>query len=237
MAARFTRSGTVVLDEGMRRADVANPFDILHWMDEHVSFEDGLTFLELLECLVPWSAVVSVVASFDFDEWLKAARTEYDASGDPACETIAGVEISASIEVFRHDETGVAEVTTRWEPSGRLAEPDTDNGITFDIVGLDLTHPSRYARVPISIVATASVDDIMTNGKAAPWNMEPAIHPTADGGVKSFSVSPNVVDTVLYGLLGDITCAGTPERGQEVRERIASDVALIAAGHFDQSGR
>lgn len=237
MTAKFTKLCMVRLREEQGGfADSGNPFGILSWMDRHVEFEEGLTFRELLECLSPWGDAVGVMVGMDFEAWLGAASAPKPPVAEDPKERIVRVEIRPSISVDRDETTMIAEVSVQWDVFGVLDQPDEDNGHTFDVIGLDFTHPSVYADLPLVIRTNAEVSDIMTRGDNAPWNQEPAIHPTSDGKVIGFAVSPNVVDTVLYGLLGDITMIGSPERAQQKRDAIIKQIEAIKATESDQAG-
>ena len=227
MTAKFMRSGKVHLgDEQGEFADSSNPVEILSWMGRHAEFEDGLTFRELLLCLSPWSAVVDVMVGMDFAAWSMAASQPAPQPSDEPRERIVRVEVRPFIVVNRDERTRMANVEVEWEVFGVLEEPDEADGHTFDVIGLDLTHPSVYADLPIVIRQEAEVSDVMTGGETAPWNEEPAIHATADGNVKGFTVFPNVADTVLYGLLGELTAIGSPH---DVQEKIGTIVSSVEA--------
>ena len=208
MSVTFTKSGAVLRENGV---DTKSPYDILSWMGEVVRIEDGITFFELIRCLSPWSEATARIARCNFDILLAEAAKPFDSASLPESERISRVEIRPFIEVFRDEETKAAEVTISWEPFGVLEEPAVYDGIICEVVGLELSHPSKYAHVPIVIVNEAKVSDVMTGGKTAPWNMEPAIHPTVDGGVTSFFAVPTVIATLLYGLIDEVTAAGTPD--------------------------
>lgn len=222
MTATFTRWGRVVLaDEASTFADPDNPFEILSFMDRHVEFVEGLTFRDLLVCLTPWKAVVEHIVDMDFDAWLEAAsKPAPELSEDPR-ERIARVEVRPFISVDRDDESKLADVSITWDVFGVLERPDEADGVTFDVVGLSLRHPSAYASLPLVIRREADVSDIMTLGSDA---MEAAIHPTGDDGVRGFTASPTVVNTVLYGLLGELAIGGSPDARDEKAAAIVRSV-------------
>jgi hypothetical protein len=184
MTAKFMRSGTVLLEDDTERfGDRDNPVEILDWMRRHVEFEDGLTFRELLLCLSPWSSVVDVMVHMDFAAWTRAVSLPSPQLSDDPRERVARVEVRPYIVVSRDEGTGMANVEVEWEVFGVLEQPDEADGHTFDVIGLDLTHPSVYADLPIVIRKEAEVSDVMVGGETHPWNEEPAIHATADGKV------------------------------------------------------
>lgn len=229
MTAKFTRDGIVQLDNGERQVSASDPFDILRWMDERIELDEGITFLEIMDCLSPWSAIVGTMGNFDFDAW-HAAASLCPGESLPANETLKAVEIRGSISVDR-DDLGVAEVSIEWNAFGRLMEPDGLPGHETDVIGLTLSPPARYSRLPVTMPYTASVDDVMCGGSSPPWNKLPAVHPTEDGGVTSFTVAPTVLMTIIYGLLADVTAAGTPAEAACKLERVAERAArLMLAG-------
>ncbi|MDW9478638.1 hypothetical protein GOB57_07965 [Sinorhizobium meliloti] len=69
----------------------------------------------------------------------------------------------------------------------------------------------------------------MTLGPNPPWNQESAIHATADGKVRGFTVFPTVIDAVLYGLLGDLTVIGSPDDAQEKVQSILRETEAVMA--------
>jgi hypothetical protein len=231
MTATFTRLGKVVLDdEASTFADDDNPFDILSWMGRPVELVDGTTIRDILICLSPWKAVVEQIVGMDFDAWLVAtAKPAPELSDDPR-ERIVRVEVRPFISVDRHDDSKLADVCVTWDVFGVLEQPDEADGVTFDVVGLSLRHPSAYASLPLVIKREAEVSDIMTLGSTA---MEPAIHPTGDDGVRGFITTPTVVNTVLYGLLGELASGGSPEVRDEKAASIVRSVqaALSMSAH------
>ncbi|MCV9963937.1 hypothetical protein OIU34_18835 [Pararhizobium sp. BT-229] len=232
MTAKFMRSGKVLLEDAPERfGDRDNPVEILNWMRRLVEFEDGLTFRELLLCLSPWSSVVDVMVRMDFAAWTHAASQPAPQPSDDPRQRVVRVEVRPYIVVSRDERTRMANVEVDWEVFGVLEQPDEVDGHTFDVIGLDLTHPSVYADLPIVIRKDAEVSDVMAGGGTHPWNEEPAIHATSDGKVKGFMVFPNVVDTVLYGLLGELTVIGSPDDVQEKIGTIVSGAeAFLASG-------
>lgn len=225
MTATFTRWGRVVLaDEASTFADSANPFEILSFMDRHVEFVEGLTFRDLLVCLSPWKAVIETMLGMDYDAWLEAtSRPVPELSEDPR-ERIVRVEVRPFICVDRNDESKLAEVSISWDVFGVLEQPDEADGVTFDVVGLSLRHPSTYASLPLVICTEAKVSDIDTLGRDP---KEAVVHPTGDGGVKGFIISPTVVNAILYGLLGELAIGGSPGTRDEKAAAIARGVEAV----------
>jgi hypothetical protein len=230
MTAKFTRSGKVILDEESGEfADAGNPFEILSWMDSHAEFEEGLTFMELLDCLSPWSVVIDAMLGMDFNAWKSAASQPSPPVSEDPRDRIVRVEARPSIMVDRNDETLVANISIEWDVFGVLEEPDEADGRSFEVTGISLRHPSEYANLPLVFTRSAEVSDVMTIGVTPPWNSEPAIHPTADGKVKGFEASSTVVGAVLYGFLGDIASTGSPDDREEKVETIVSTIEKIRA--------
>lgn len=229
MSAKFTRTGKVILDEESGElADAGNPFEILSWMDNHAEFEEGLTFVELLDCLSPWSVVIDAMLGMDFNAWKSAASKPAPPVSDPR-ERIVRVEVRPSIMVDRDDETLVANISIEWDVFGVLEEPDEADGRRFEVTGIALRHPSEYADLPLVFTRSAEVCDVMTIGVTPPWNSEPAIHPTADGKVKGFEASTTVVGAVLYGFLGDLASTGSPDDREEKVDMIVGTIEKIRA--------
>ncbi|MBY3433015.1 hypothetical protein HFN89_02325 [Rhizobium laguerreae] len=237
MSARFTRSGKVFLDSGSGEcADPGNPFEILSWMDDHAEFEEGLTFRELLTCLSPWSAVIDVMLGMDFAAWQAAAATPAPPVPSDPRERLVRVEARPAIHVDRDETTRIANMSIGWDVFGVLEQPDEVDGRNVDVIGLSLTHPSVYADVPLVLASSAEVVDVMTLGDSPPWDEEPAIHPTADGNVAGFAVSANVVEAVLYGLLGDLASAGSPEDVKQKAEAVVRKAEAIMAAAGERAG-
>lgn len=228
MTAMFTKAGKVSLLDGdkARDADISNPVDILSWMRNRAEFEEGLTFFGLLECLAPWSPVVSMIAGMDFDAWKAACKAP--SPQEPILDPLLRIEIRPSVSVFRVEETSLADVSVEWQVFGVLEQPYECDGRTIDSIGLNLTHPSIYADLQVIICNEASIEDVMTGGDVAPWDKEEAIHPTEDGHVKGFTVSPTVVNTIFYGILGDISSCGSPDDVVKT-----SDVIIRAVEEID----
>ena len=228
MTATFTRWGRVVLaDEASTFADPDNPFEILSFMDRHVEFEEGLTLRDLLVCLSPWKAVVEQMVGMDFDAWLEATSKPAPALSDDPRERVVSVEVRPFLSVDRDDDSKMADVSITWDVFGVLEQPDEAHGVTFDVVGLSLRDPSSYASLPLVIRREAKVSDIMTLGSDA---MEAAIHPTGDDGVRGFTASPTVVNTVLYGLLGELAIGGPPDARDEKAAAIVRSVEAVWSG-------
>jgi hypothetical protein len=177
------------------------------------------------------------MVGMDFDAWKAAASMSAPPVSEDPRERIVRVEARPSIVVDRDVTTFVANVSIEWGVYGVLEEPDEAGGTTFAVIGLDLTHPSVYAALPLVLARNAAVSDIMAGGGTPPWKQEPAIHPTADGKVNGFAVSTSVVDAVLYGLLGELAAIGSPDDGQEKAASIASETeAIMAAAEAGKLG-
>nr|WP_250808153.1 hypothetical protein [Neorhizobium tomejilense] len=220
MVAMFMRSGKVLVADGDVPADINNPMDILGWMNEGLDLEEGITFKEIVRCLAPWSAAVSHIVHCDFDALV--ARCDEGVPEDHILlrEDYVCVEVNPSIGIDREEHAPVANVSVEWNAFGRLRSPIVDHGQSTHVTGLSLRHPAEYAHLPVVIGQTATVSDIMTGGTAAPWNMEPALHPTSDGGVASFTATPTVIDTLLYGLLDEVRHAGSDDHVARVSASI-----------------
>jgi hypothetical protein len=224
------KSGMVALEENAKRVgDRDNPGEILEWMHRLVQFEDGLTLREFMHCLSPWSAIIDAMADMDFDAWMRAMTQPAPPLSDNPRERLVRVEVRPFIVVNRDERTCMARVKVEWEIFGVLEEPDEHDGRRFDIIGLDLTHPSVYADLPVVIREEAEVSDVMVGCDAAPWNQEPSIHATADGKVRGFTVYPSVVDAVIYGFFEKLSSSGSPDDVQEKIETIVAGVEAIWA--------
>lgn len=228
MTATFTHWGKVILaDEEHTYADAENPFEILSFMDRHVEFVEGLTFRDLLVCLSPWKAVVEQMIGMDFDAWLEAtSKPAPELSEDPR-ERIVRVEVRPFISVDRDDESKLADVSITWDVFGVLEQPDEAHGATFDVVGLSLSHPSTYASLPLVIRSEATVSDIDTLGSDP---KEAVVHATGDDGVRGFTTTPTVVNTILYGLLGELAIGGAPDARDEKASAIVRSVEAVLSG-------
>jgi hypothetical protein len=221
MVARFTRAGEVLVSDGTVAADINNPMDILGWLNDGLELEEGITFAEVARCLSPWVTAVSHMVHGDVEAIIARCSEPVPEDGILIREDFSAIEIIPFITVDRADGEPVATVSVEWEAFGRLRSAMDGVGRSSGLMGLSLRHPAEYAGLPVKLVTTAVVSDIMTGGDMEPYNMEPVVHPSADGSVRNFAVLPTVMDCIVYGLMSEVRSAGSDDLADRVSESVA----------------
>jgi hypothetical protein len=210
MAVRFGRNSTVRVDAGdgfARAANPQDPLDLLEWMGLPLEFEEGITLLEIMRCLRPWSDAVSRIAKVDFASWNECANLEQLARREwRGAREVGNITVAPSLIIDRQIDAKAAAIRTRWVSYGVVG----NRGGRFTRIPL-CRPPWEYAGAKVRLVGKADVRDRMTGGHRPNWNLDPVLRPTADGLVDGFAAVPTVIDTLLKGLFDDLSAADDPD--------------------------
>jgi hypothetical protein len=229
MEITIQRDGRIAIREHnseVRYADPADQFAIFQLFRAHTIFEDGLTLRQLMKALRPWKNVLDRAAWMDFDAWLTAAdKTHVTDVNDPdADENVVSVEIYCIIDLYRQD-NGTLNIGTHWDFHGRFAKPvDLGSGHLTDVCGLSFTAPKEFANVPILINPVPSIHDIAVG---PPEGKRPILSEASPGAYSRIELTPTLFDTVILGLLDNLSFHGDPEDTEERRDEIVGMVAEI----------
>jgi len=219
--------------EEARALDPSDPFAIVSAFRAAVEIEDGMTPVQMLRALKPWSKALSQAGWLDFGQWLKAMERPFvrEAGDDP--ERIACIEVYPVVNVHRMKVDGErrAEAFVSWETRGRFESPvESPSGRTVDCCSLSFVNPGLLGHLPMRIVRAAEVNDIRT---CAPWREPAILLPSVKGVYDGLDCTPTFFDTVVLGFLDEISSHGSPEDTEDVREGIMDSVSDIENGKAD----
>lgn len=229
MEITIQRDGRIAVREHGEDVYFANPDDqlaIFKLFRARTVFEDGLTLRQLMKALRPWKNVLNKAAWMNFDAWLTAAdRTHVtDADDSDIDEEIVSVEIYCILYLHRFD-NGSLNIASHWNYHGKLAKPiDLGSGYLTDICGLTFMSPKKFANVPIIINLIPSIHDIAVG---PPEGKRPILSEASPGAYERIELTPTLFETVILGLLDNLSFHGDPEDAEERGEEIAGMVADI----------
>jgi len=231
MEITIQRDGRIAIrehDSEVRYADPADQFAIFQLFRAHTIFEEGLTLRQLMKALRPWKGVLSQAAWMDFDAWLAAADKTHvtDVAENDTDEDVVSVEIYCIIDLYRQD-NGTLNISSHWDFHGRFAKPvDLGSGHLTDVCGLSFTAPKEFANVPIFINPVPSIHDIAVG---PPEGKRPILSEASPGAYDRIELTPTLFETVILGLLDNLSFHGDPEDTEDRRDEIVGMVAEIKA--------
>lgn len=231
MEITIQRDGSIAVREHGRDTYFADPADhlaIFELFRAHTIFEEGLTLRQLMKALRPWKNVLNKAAWMDFDAWLTAADKTHitDAAGSDIDEEIVSVEIYCILDLYRAD-NGTLNIGSHWDFHGKFAKPiDLGSGHLTDVCGLSFTSPKEFANVPIIINPIPSIHDIAVG---PPEGKRPILSETSPGAYERIELTPSLFETVILGLLDNLSFHGDPEDAEDRGQQIAGMVAGIKA--------
>ncbi len=231
MEITIQRDGRIAIQEhnaDIRFADVEDQFAIFELFRARTVFEDGLTLRQLMKALRPWKNVLNKAAWMNFDAWLTSADKTHvvDADEDDIDEEIVAVELYCILNLHRSD-SGTLYIDTHWDYHGKFAQPiDLGVGYLTDTCGLTFMSPKKFANVPIIIDPVPSIHDIAVG---PPDGKRPILSDNLPNAYDRIELTPTLFDTVILGLLDNLSFHGDPEDAEDRGEEIAGMVADIKA--------
>lgn len=233
MRITVLKDGNILVHDGdeVRVMDKDDPLDILPAFRAPVAFQPGLTVLELLTALRPWSVVLSAAGWMDFEAWYAAMS----ATGEPdeldESERLAAIELFPYFHAARQPGDGgkQAAISFNWRPLGRFATPRVDEAGKVDAhCSISFCDPRLIGSLPISISKIPVVErHVLDCARTVLRERQPGIY-------ERLTVEPSLFDTIVLGFLDEISFFGNPDEAAEAAEELRETLAEIRLTELGQ---